>query len=357
MGGIEQTAMDTVLALQNQYTQKLISFSENENSSVSEIAGIEVTKVGVKHKFRSQSLSLIYFFKLFKLITKSVQVIHFHAPNPLISVYLSLIILLRRSSASLIVHWHSDIIEQKFLRRLYKPFQDLLLSQASYIIVTSPPYANSPELVGHESKIVMIPNCFNEEKLRLTSEDIEMTEKLRLQYSDKLMFFAGRHVRYKGLPYLIEAAKKLPELSFVIAGEGPETAKLKESATTGNVSFLGKIPTPSLRSYLKAATVFVFPSITKNEAFGIALVEANCLGTPCAVFNIPDSGVPWVIEDHVTGIVSPEISVDGLVESILAASALKKESQKISDSAYSRFSYSQVFKPEILKLYNRAFKN
>lgn len=51
-----------------------------------------------------------------------------------------------------------------------------------------------------------------------------------------------------------------------------------------------------------ACDVFCFPSVTKNEAFGIALAEGMYFGKPAVTFTIPGSGVNYVNLDGVTGI-------------------------------------------------------
>ena len=60
-----------------------------------------------------------------------------------------------------------------------------------------------------------------------------------------------------------------------------------------------------MKLYHYAASVFVFPSITKNEAFGVALAEAMYCGTPAVTFTIPGSGVNWVSLNGETGIEVP----------------------------------------------------
>ena len=72
------------------------------------------------------------------------------------------------------------------------------------------------------------------------------------------------------------------------------TAELKASCHSERVHFVGKISDDDLRCYLYAAKVYAFPSITKNEAFGVALAEAMYCHTPAVTFTIPGSGVNWV---------------------------------------------------------------
>ena len=61
---------------------------------------------------------------------------------------------------------------------------------------------------------------------------------------------------------------------FVIAGSGPLTDELKADCHSDRVRFVGRLKDDELRWYHYAASVFAFPSITKNEAFGVALAES-----------------------------------------------------------------------------------
>ena len=53
-----------------------------------------------------------------------------------------------------------------------------------------------------------------------------------------------------------------------------------------------------------ACDIFTFPSITRNEAFGISLAEAMYFGKPTVTFEIKGSGVNWVSIDGETGLVA-----------------------------------------------------
>ena len=80
-------------------------------------------------------------------------------------------------------------------------------------------------------------------------------------------------------------------------------------------------PSSELKAYLAACDVFCFPSITKNEAFGIALAEAMAFAKPSVTFTIKGSGVNYVSLNGVTGI---EVA-NGDVEAYAAAIRTLKE--------------------------------
>ena len=53
------------------------------------------------------------------------------------------------------------------------------------------------------------------------------------------------------------------------------------------------------RTSASVRMIFCFPSITRNEAFGIALAEAMYCGKPAVTFTIEGSGVNFVSLDGV----------------------------------------------------------
>lgn len=100
------------------------------------------------------------------------------------------------------------------------------------------------------------------------------------------VMFLGRHEPRKGLEVLIEARRRLPEMRFWVAGDGPETERLR-AATAGDpgIEWLGRIPEHEKRRRLAGAHVFCAPSLG-GESFGIVLVEAMAAGTPVVASNI-----------------------------------------------------------------------
>ncbi len=81
------------------------------------------------------------------------------------------------------------------------------------------------------------------------------------------------------------------------------TSDLKKMAKGDNkIEFLGKIDEKDMVAYYKACDIFCFPSITKNEAFGLALAEGMYFAKPAVTFEIYGSGVNYVNIDGKTGI-------------------------------------------------------
>ena len=80
---------------------------------------------------------------------KDYDIIHIHHPDPMAAVAL----LLSGYKGRVVLHWHSDILSQKFLLRFYLPIQNWLIRRADAIVGTSPVYlAESPYLQKVQDK-------------------------------------------------------------------------------------------------------------------------------------------------------------------------------------------------------------
>lgn len=122
----------------------------------------------------------------------------------------------------------------------------------------------------------------------------------------------------KGHALLLEAFALLraqfPQCTLLIAGQGPERARLDELArrlrVADAVQFLGELP--DITELLRKIDVFVFPS--HAEPLGSALLAAMARGVP--VVAIAAGGVPEVIDDGRNGLLTRELSPPALAQAI-----------------------------------------
>lgn len=330
------------------FEQKIICFNENaadgglfckRGQTVCEtVDGIEVTRCGCFAKLASQSLSLCYPAQLKKLLREfRPDTVIFHYPNPFVASFL---LPLLPKETRLIVWWHLDITKQKRLKKLFHRQTLRLLQRADKVVATSPNYIEgSPTLQAVRGKCLAIPNCIRPERLRLDDAGRKKAAQIRQQYAGKTICFAvGRHVPYKGMEYLIRASALLDDsFAVLIGGEGPLTASLQKLAEKdGKIRFLGRIPPGELAPYYAACDIFCFPSITKNEAFGIALAEGMYFGKPAVTFTIPGSGVNYVSIAGETGIEVPNRDVKAYAEAIRQLAQSPGLRQRYGENAQKR---------------------
>ena len=337
-GGTEQVERDCVLALKEGNEQEVLCFNHEKGNSEGFVDDVKIVRAGCFLKISSQSLSFSY-KKLLKKAFREFrpEIVIFHYPNPFAAHYL-LKQLKRHPECKLIVYWHLDITKQKILGKFFRGQTMRLLKRAEKVVSTSPNYIDGSKfLTAFREKCVVIPNCVS--GISPSERAQTLAGEIKEQNAGKTILFAlGRHVPYKGMEYLIKASKKLSDRYVVfIGGEGPLTPSLKELAKGDEkVRFLGKIDDDTKNAYLTVCDIFCFPSITRNEAFGIALAEALAFGKPAVTFTIPGSGVNYVSLNGVTGL---EVENGNAEEYALAIEKLASDhalSQKYGEAGQKR---------------------
>lgn len=302
LGGVENICKYLVEGAVKHETA-VVCFNDKSKDVIEEVNGHKVYRVATWINVARQALSLSYFWVLKKAIKEfKPDVIQFHWANPFPAWVLLCVI---PKNVKLIIHWHMDIIKQKHIYPFIKPVETALLKRADMVCVTSPQYRDgSLPLQPFKDKVRIVQNAMDEDNFILRDGDVERINAVKAKYGNKpIVFFIGRHIQYKGLPHLIEAEKYVKsDCVFVIAGSGPLTDELKAQCKSSRVHFVGRLSDEDLKLYHYAASVFAFPSVTKNEAFGVALAEAMYCGTPAVTFTIPGSGVNWVSLNGETGI-------------------------------------------------------
>lgn len=264
-------------------------------------------------KYAATMISPAMVWKLRKVCGR-YDVIHIHHPDPMacFALYVS------GYKGKVVLHWHSDIVRQRELLRLYRPLQDWLIKRADVIVGTTPVYLqHSPFLSDVQDKAVCVP---------IGIQELPVQQKhaadIRLRYQGKKIIFSlGRLIAYKGFRYLIEAAKYLGDgYVILIGGSGPLKASLEkqiaDEALHEKVVLLGFLPGEVLPAYYQACDLFCLSSISKTEAFGIVQLEAMSCGKPVVATDIPGSGVPWVNAHQVSGLNVPPKDARALAEAI-----------------------------------------
>jgi len=117
-----------------------------------------------------------------------------------------------------------------------------------------------------------------------------------------VMAYVGRVAFEKNLDFLLQVTdqvrRSLPDVLFVIAGEGPARASLERAVAkrglAGNVRFVGYLERRTeLPACYCAADAFVFAS--KTETQGLVLLEAMALGVP--VVGLAEMGTRDVLQE------------------------------------------------------------
>jgi len=206
-----------------------------------------------------------------------------------------------------VITWHSDIVRQRALLRLYEPFLARLLRSADAVILPTP---------AHYSSSRQLPRWASREKMRVVPFGLDygrfmqrpaLADELRRRHGDGFLIFAlGRHVYYKGFEFLIRSMRELRDARLIIGGRGPLTESLvalaRDQGVHERVELVGRIPEGELPAYYHACDVFCMPSDSRAEAFGFVQIEAMACGRPVVCCDL-NNGVTWVNRNEETGVV------------------------------------------------------
>lgn len=298
------------------------------------IGGVNVTRAGSMGTYFSCPLSFS-FIRLFRKMAKNADVVELHVPFPLADIAL----LLSGFKGRVVVAWHSDIVKQKKLMMIYKPFMKRMLRRADCIITATKGHIDGSDyLPEFREKCRVIPYGITPEEY-LSIERKPILSELCSNSESVKVFFTGRLVYYKGVDVLLEAFKKVQGCELFIAGTGELEDSLKEFAKENKISdrvhFLGFLPDETLRQAYADCDIFVLPSVVKSEAFGIVQLEAMVYGKPVVNTSLP-SGVPYVSVDHETGITVPPSDADALAKAINTLAENKKLREIYGNNAAER---------------------
>lgn len=278
--------------------------------------GTRVLEVGEWGRFQSAPMAPLYPFYL-KRVNADVVVVH--VPNPTAEIGC----LIARPRARLVVRYHSDVVRQAAAMRYYGRVQLAFLRRADVIIPTSQQYVDTSQTLGAvREKCRVVPLGVQPEDF--SKPDDAVLNDLRSRYGGPFVLFSGIHRYYKGVEYLVRAAKAI-HARVVIAGDGPERLHNEALALElgARIEFPGRLTHEDLVAHLHACEVFVFPSVERSEAFGISLLEAHACGKP-AVATLLGTGVEHVNLHGETGLNVPPRDPQALAEavnSLLADSA------------------------------------
>jgi phosphatidylinositol alpha-1,6-mannosyltransferase len=135
-----------------------------------------------------------------------------------------------------------------------------------------------------------------------------------------------RLVPRKGIDTVLEALpaifKAVPEVQYIVAGDGPDRTRLERLAerlgVTPLVRFLGLVPDDQVAPLLHMADVFVMPAREERpdvEGFGLVFLEANACGTP--VIGSTSGGIPDAVVDGETGLLVPPLAPGPLADAAI----------------------------------------
>ena len=301
-GGIEQVIRQLCVGTsQFGVINEVLTLTRDQHGPFElEYEGHKVHRVPLDFEVASTGFSFAAIRKLARLARKA-DVIHYHFPWP----FMDLAHFMARVKKPSVVTYHSDIVRQKNLLRVYTPLKRRFLRSVDVIVATSPNYlASSPVLNRFAAKTRTI--TFGLDKSSYPPAGAAVLDKWRKIAGERFFLFIGVLRYYKGLHILLDAMANV-DYPVVIVGAGPIEQELKAHAERlglTHVMFVGALEEEDKIALLQLCYAMVFPSHLRSEAFGISLLEGAMFGKPMISSEI-GTGTTYINIDNDTGLVVP----------------------------------------------------
>lgn len=261
-------------------------------------------------------LAPLFWLDLQRMLALEPDLLHIHMPN--MSAFWCLMST-RARRIPWIVHWHADVVVPgapqalKIAYRGYRPLEQAVLKQAKRIIVTNPRVLEkSTALRRWLSKCAVVPLTVpdvpttRQRSTEETRRTRQLGQPLRILTVARLSVFKG-HLAI--LDHLARLKATGVGFHWDIVGDGDQrqaiVAKITRLGLDDDITLHGTLTGQALEQAFTACDVFVLPSISALESFGIVLLEAMRAGKPCVVHDIAGSGMAWVVQHGKTGVVVP----------------------------------------------------
>jgi len=312
MGGIEQVIFQIAEGTRAHGVQSEVHYLSARGAARNEAVANHLThrsRLDLHVASTGFSLSAI---KDFAELAAQADIVHYHFPWP----YMDVVHFLARLNKPTVVSYHSDVIKQKWLLKLYQPLMNRFLASVDRIVVSSANYAaHSPVLTRFKDKLAVIP--FGLDRATYPGATAEKLAYWRARMGERFFLFVGALRYYKGLDYLLRAAS-INRLPVVILGGGFLETQLKQQAAElglNNVHFLGGLADDDKAALLELCYAFTFPSHLRSESFGISLLEAAMYGKPLICCEM-GSGTTFINQADQTGLVVPPRDATALAQAM-----------------------------------------
>ncbi|WP_263835209.1 glycosyltransferase family 4 protein [Salinibacter sp.] len=174
-------------------------------------------------------------------------------------------------------------------------------------------------------KGMVVPNCIDRSTFGPGQRPEYLEERYGLKGQTVIMTLGRLPVQEKRkghdevLEVLPDLAEDVPDLTYLICGDGPDRARLEEKARAlgvqDRVVFAGYIPEEEKVDHYRVSDAFVMPG--RTEGFGIVYLEALACGVP-VVASSADASQEAVREGELGVVVDPD-DPDDVTAGILEA--------------------------------------
>lgn len=294
-GGVENYVFNIAQRLKQAYNYEVVVITSNPDEKkqiIEDYCGIKVYRLPVMLQISNTPINPLWYLTIKRIIrAEKPDLINSHQPVPFIGDLTAFL----AGNIPFVLTYHSGTMKKKkFLPDLIIFLYELLIlpqtaRKASRIICASH-FVRDTVLKNYAFKCTVIH----------PGVDTSLFKPSPVIKKEKnLIVFICRYKnmqKIKGLYFLLEAIKLLPDIKLCVVGE-------KAAFTDDRIISVGLKRGKDLVEEMQKASVVLLPSIANMEGFPMVLLEAMACQTP--VIGTNTGGIPEVIRDGIDGFLVP----------------------------------------------------
>lgn len=259
---------------------------------------------------------------------------------------------------TVILHGMDFTYAQKTPRK--KKISGKILDQATAIICANNYTAELTRQllkIDQQQKVIVVPPGIDSQ----LAADKQLVAEMKIKHNLNnavVLFSIGRLVKRKGFDNVIKAMpevlKSVPNLYYIIGGDGPDKIYLKELAKgIDHILFLGSITDKEKWAWLSLCDIFI--TVARDidgdfEGFGIVYLEANLAGKP--VIAGDSGGVRDAVQGAYSGILVDPENIDRIASAIIGLAQDAKLRIKLGEQGRGRVLNEFNWEKQITKIHN-----
>jgi 1,2-diacylglycerol-3-alpha-glucose alpha-1,2-galactosyltransferase len=224
----------------------------------------------------------------------TADIVHVHTVGP----YAALMLLLSSGARVITAHVTAQsllgsIVGGRSLQSLAERYLSWFYNQADLVIAPSDYVKREIHELGVNKPTVVLPNWIPSDQIGAVETRQKIRNDLGLTDADALVVTVGQAQPRKGVLDFVACARLLPDVQFLWVGgaifglvSAQSTSVQREfSLAAPNVTHVGNVPRDRVYEYLSAGDIYI--SFSKQETFGIAVLEAAASGLPLVLSDLP----------------------------------------------------------------------
>ena len=288
------------------WTTKYITYCEKHGITVelvnTALTGRRGNHINAKRKVTDEIYRTIRVIKTMckYLKNSSIDIVHINSSCSRFGILRDYVCtkIAKKKGIPVVFHCHCNIrdqIQKTYGVKILKKICDM----ASEVFVLNSDSLNYLTLISSITPRI-IPNFIETDMVttgRIINEKIEN------------ILFVGHVQSTKGFFEILEVARKVPDIKFVLVG--PVSGEMNNENLPTNLQLEGARPSSEIKNYLSKTDLFLFPSYT--EGFSISLTEAMASGLPCIATDV---GANKDMLENKGGIIIPPKNPEAIIEAI-----------------------------------------